>query len=105
MLSICFADDHRHEWWVSNKVFDRLFTSALENGHLEPAFEEWRHVANANGGLSFSADEQSVARQLIAGLRMAATAEMARLGNVDLHTDDGSYKVSLEKLLAATDAM
>ena len=41
----------------------------------------------------------------MAGLRAAAIAELARLGDdVDLHTQDGTYKVSLEKLLAATDA-
>lgn len=28
----------------------------------------------------------------------------ARLGEVDLHTQGGTYRVSLEKLLAATDA-
>lgn len=100
MLSIYFADDH--EWWVSRDVFERLFTSALEHGQLVPSLEEWRHVAAANGGLSFDDDEQEVARQLMAGLRAAATAELARLGNVDLQTEDGTYKVSLEKLLVAT---
>lgn len=62
-------------------------------------------MADANGGLSFGDDEQDVARELIAGLRAAATAELARLGEVDLRTEDGTYKVSLEKLLAATDAV
>jgi len=104
MLSICFANDHEHEWWVSSKVFDRLFSSALEHGHIEPSLEEWRHVAAANGGLSFSDDEQDIARQLVTGLRAAARAELARLEleDVDLHTEDGTYKASLEKLLFAT---
>ena len=62
-------------------------------------------MAAANGGLSFGEDEQDVARELMAGLRAAAIAELARLGDVDLHTQDGTYKVSLEKLLAATDAV
>jgi hypothetical protein len=103
MLSICFADDR--EWWVSRDVFERLFTSALEHRQLAPSLEEWRHVATANGGLSFDEDEQGVAWELMAGLRAAATAELARLGNVALQTEDGTYKVSLEKLLVATAAV
>ena len=59
-------------------------------------------MAAANGGLSFDQDEQGVARELMAGLRAAAMAELARLGNVDLQTEDGTYKISLEKLLVAT---
>jgi hypothetical protein len=103
MLSICFTEDHKHEWWVSSSVFERLFSSAIEHGQLAPSLEEWQYVAAANGGLSFGEDEQDVARELMAGLRAAAIAELARLGDVDLHTQDGTYKVSLEKLLAATD--
>jgi len=105
MLSICFTEDLEHEWWVSSTVFERLFSSALEHGQLEPSLEEWRHVAAANGGLSFSDDERGVARELMTGLRAAASAELARLGDVDLQTEDGSYKVSLEKLLVATDVV
>lgn len=103
MLSICFTPDHKHEWWVSSRVFERLFSSALEHGQLAPSLEEWRYVAAANGGLSFDDDEQGVARELMTGLRAAASAELVRLGDVDLYTEDGTYKVSLEKLLAATD--
>lgn len=103
MLSICFTEDHEHEWWVSSTVFERLFSSALEHGQLESSLEEWRHVAAANGGLSFSDDERGAARELMAGLRAAASAELVRLGDVDLQTEDGTYKVSLEKLLAVTD--
>lgn len=103
MLSICFTEDHKHEWWVSSRVFERLFSSAIEHGQLAPSLEEWQHVAAANDGLSFGEDEQDVARELMAGLRAAAIAELARLGDVDLHTQDGTYRVSLEKLLAATD--
>jgi hypothetical protein len=101
MLSIRFDTDH--EWWVSGRVFERLFLSALEHGHLAPSLEEWRHVADANGGFSLGRLETSVARDLLNGLRAAAIAELARLGNVDLHTQDGTYKVSLEKLLAVTE--
>ena len=90
---------------MSGRVFERLFLSALEHGQLAPSLEEWRYVAVANGGLSFDEDEQDVARELMAGLRAAAIAELARLGDVDLHSQDGTYKVSLEKLLAATDAV
>lgn len=105
MLSICFTEDHEHEWWVSSTVFERLFSSALEHGQLVPSFEEWRHVAVANGGLSFSDDERGVARELMTGLRAAARAELARLGDVDLRTEDATYKVSLERLLVATDVV
>lgn len=103
MLSICFTEDHKHEWWVSSRVFERLFSSAIEHGQLAVSLEEWQHVAAANGGLSFGADEQNVARELMAGLRAAAIAELTRLGDVDLNTQDGTYKVSLEKLLVATE--
>lgn len=101
MLSIRFDTDH--EWWVSGRVFERLFLSALKHGQLAPSLEEWRHVADANGGFSLARLEPGVARDLITGLRAAASAELARLGEVDLHTEDGTYKVSLEKLLAVTE--
>jgi hypothetical protein len=101
MLSIRFDTDH--EWWVSSRVFERLFLSALEHGQLAPSLEEWRHVADANGGFSLARLEPAIARDLIAGLRTAASAELVRLGNVDLRTEDGTYKVSLEKLLAIPD--
>jgi len=101
MLSIRFDDDR--EWWVSSKVFERLFLSALDHDQLAPALEEWRHVADANGGFSLADIEPATARDLKAGLRAAASAELVRLGDVDLQTEDGTYKVSLEKLLAVTD--
>jgi hypothetical protein len=100
MLSICFTEDHENEWWVSSEVFQRLFSSALEHGQLAPSLEDWRHVAAANGGLSFDDNERDIARELMIGLRAAASAELARLGDVDLRTQDGTYKVSLGKLLA-----
>ena len=101
MLSIRFDDDR--EWWVSSKLFERLFLSALDHDQLAPGLEEWRHVADANGGLSLTDVEAVAARDLKAGLRAAASAELARIGDVDLQTEDGIYKVSLEKLLAITD--
>jgi hypothetical protein len=100
MLSIRFDKDH--EWWVSGRVFERLFLSALEHGHLAPSLEDWRHVADANGGISLARLQPAIARDLMAGLRAAASAELARLEDVDLQTEDGTYKVSLEKLLALT---
>ena len=103
MLSIRFDKDH--EWWVSGRVFERLFLSALEHGHLAPSLEEWRHAADANGGFSLARLDPAVARDLKIGLRAAAIAELERLGEVDLRTADGTYKVSLEKLLALVDAM
>jgi hypothetical protein len=101
MLSIHFDTDH--EWWVSGRVFERLFLSALEHGQLAPSLEEWQYVAAANGGLSFGKEEQDIACELMAGLRAAAIAELARLGDVDPHPG-WNLQGSLEKLLAATDA-
>ena len=100
MLSIRFDKDH--EWWVSGRVFERLFLSALEHGDLAASLEEWRHVADANGGFSLARLEPAIARDLTTGLRAAASAELTRLGDVDLQTEDGTYKVSLEKLLILT---
>jgi hypothetical protein len=100
MLSICFTEDPAHEWWVSGKVFDRLFASALKRGDVAPSLQDWQYVAAANGGLSFSEDERGVARELMTGLGAAARAELVRLGDVDILSEDGTYKVSLEKLLA-----
>jgi len=100
MLSIQFGSDC--EWWVSSDVFQRLFSSALEHGQLALSLDEWRHVAAANGGLSFDDSEREVAHELMTGLRAAASAELARLGDVDLYTEAGTYKVSLGKLLAAS---
>jgi hypothetical protein len=97
MLSIRFDSDH--EWWVPGRVFERLFQRALENGQLGTDLSEWQHVADANGGVSLVDIEPAVARALTAGLRAAASAELVRLGDVDQHTDDGTYKASLEKLL------
>jgi hypothetical protein len=102
MLSIYFAANR--EWWVSSDVFERLFLTALEHGHLAPSLADWRHVAAANGGLSFDDDEPGIARELMTRLRAAARAELARIGDVDLHSEDGTYKVSLEKLVAAIDS-
>jgi len=48
MLSIRFDTDH--EWWISSQVFERLFVSALDHDQLSRELEEWRHVADANGG-------------------------------------------------------
>jgi hypothetical protein len=97
MLSIRF--DSAREWWVPGRVFGRLFQSALASGQLGTDLSEWQHVANANGGVALADLEPAVARALTVGLRAAASAELIRLGDVDQHTDDGTYKASLEKLL------
>jgi hypothetical protein len=97
MLSIRF--DTEREWWVSGRIFERLFLSALEHGQLAPLLEEWRHVADANGGLSFDRVEQGVAAELMVGLRAEARAGWRGSGNVDLQTEDGTYRVSLGKTL------
>lgn len=101
MLSIQF--DRDHEWWAPGAVVERLFESALADGQLAPAMAEWREVADANGGLSFPELEPDVADELRAGLRAAATAELARLGHAAPNSEDATYRASLEKLLAATE--
>lgn len=103
MLSIRFADGH--EWWVSNQVFERLFSSALEHNQLAPALEEWLHVADANGGMSLADLEPEVARDLTTGLRAAAVAELAQVTDADPHTLDGTYETSLKKLVAMLDEL
>jgi hypothetical protein len=103
MLSIRFDEDH--EWWVSGRAFERLFLSAFEHGQLTPTLEEWRHVADANGGFSLVRLDPAVSRDLIVGPRTAARAELARLGHVDVHSEDGTYQVSLERLLAVTEGL
>jgi hypothetical protein len=103
MLSIRFGQDR--EWWVSGRIFERLFLSALEHGQLAPSLEDWRHVADANGGFSLAHLEPGVSRALTEGLRAAAMAELARLGAVDLQTTDGGYKTALERLLKVIEGL
>jgi hypothetical protein len=98
MLSIRF--DRDREWWVSASVLERLFRSAIENGHLAPALDEWQHVADANGGLSLASIDAAVANELVAGLRAAAHAEVERLPSLNLRAEDQSYLASLQRLLA-----
>ena len=100
MLSIRF--DNEHEWWVPGDVFERLFQSALDHGQLAPHLEEWRHVADANGGISLKDVDPDVARALTTGLRAAATTELAGLEQTRQDTKDRTYMTSLEKLLAIT---
>jgi len=67
---------------------------------LALSLEEWRQVADAKGGFSLARLEPAVARDLTT----RSSCGLARLGNVDLQTEDRTYKVSLEKLLAAPDS-
>jgi hypothetical protein len=62
-----FDDDH--EWWVSGRVFERLFRFALAHVHLELSLEDRRHVTDANGGSSWADIEPAIARDLKAGPR------------------------------------
>ena len=96
MLSISFDSDH--EWWVSGKIFDRLFQSALDRG-MSPNLEQWRDVANANGGLDLSLIEPAEADELLAALRSTAERELARLEATDPASEDGSYRISLLKFM------
>jgi hypothetical protein len=100
VLSIRF--DNEHEWWVPGGVFDRLFQSALDHGQLAPDLEEWRHVVDANGGISLTDLDPDVALALTMGLRAAATTELAGLEQMRQDTEDRTYMTSLEKLLTIT---
>jgi hypothetical protein len=97
MLSIRFAPDK--EWWVSGKVFERLFQAALERGKMPAKLERWQHVADANGGFDVSSIERSEAEQLTAALRSTAEAELDLVRTASLNSEDGTYRVSLLKLL------
>jgi hypothetical protein len=100
MLSIRFRPEN--EWWVSGKIFDRLFQAALDSGTIPPDLEHWRHVADANGGFDLSGLEPGDADQLTAGLRRTAERELARLGNVNPASESGAYRCSLLALLDVT---
>lgn len=101
MLSIQLNADK--EWWVSGNIFDRLFQSALSEGIMPPNLEYWLHVADANGGLNLSIIEPAVANDLVTALRYTAEHEVTRLANAALTSEDGSYRISLLKLLEVTD--
>jgi hypothetical protein len=101
MLSIRFGGEK--EWWVSGKVFDRLFQFALDSERLPPGLEQWRHIADANGGFSFDSMDWFEADQLRRGLREAAQHQLTRLENVSDESEAGTYRASLLKLLEASD--
>jgi hypothetical protein len=52
MLSILF--DSKTERWVSGGIFQRLVEAALRGGTMPPHLEEWRYIAEANGGMTLS---------------------------------------------------
>ena len=98
MLSIRF--DSKREWWVSGRAFARLFQTALRDGVMPANLEDWFHAAEANGGLDVSEIDQSEAGALVAALYSTAEREVEQLRNADQATEDGSYRISLQKLLA-----
>lgn|SRR5580704_13725428 len=101
MLSIRFSGEN--EWWVSGKVFDKLFQAAIDSGRLPLTMQHWRYVATANGGFSFSAMDLSEANELSKALRETAKDELARLEDVNEESETGTYRKSLVKLLEASD--
>jgi hypothetical protein len=98
MLSIRFGPDT--EWWVSAGTFARLFETALREGTMPAHPEQWLHVADANGGLDVSQLAPAEAGELTAALRSTAEREVQRLQDRAATSPDGSYRVSLQKLLA-----
>lgn len=101
MLSIRFSSDR--EWWVSGQVFARLFQTALRSGIMPAGLEEWFHVAEANGGLDLSQIPTAEARELVAALQSTAEREVQFFQDSALATEDSSYRISLQKLLALHD--
>lgn len=94
MLSISF--DRDREWWVSGTVFDRLYDAAIANSTMPSDLIVWRHIADANGGLSVHRQPPTDAQRFTSALR-----DTARL---ELHTaaespENETYRVSLENLL------
>jgi len=99
MLSIRFTDNK--EWWVSDKIFDRLFQSALKSG-MSSNLEHWQHVVNANGGVDFSEIKDPEVLVLISTLRSTAEHDVTTIGNVNSATEDGSYRDGLLRFLDIT---
>lgn len=97
MLSIRFDDNT--EWWVSGQCFQRLFQSALDLAVLPSDLAHLRDVAEANGGLEVSLLDVGERQALTQALWQAARFDLQRLRPVDLLSDDGSYQISLQKLL------
>ena len=102
MLSITF--DTKSEWWVPSHTFERLFQSALDAGDLPASFEEWMHIAVANGGLDLSLLEPAVSTGLVTGLRKTAVRDVSRFGDEPVTTEDGDYALALRKFLNATES-
>jgi hypothetical protein len=99
MLSIVFKP--KGEWWVSSAVFDRLFQSALDHGEIAPAMGHWHDIVTANGGFDLSDAPVSEAEQLTLGLHRTAERELVLLREVTPQSEEGTYRASLLKLLAA----
>lgn len=99
MLSIMFAENR--EWWVSGPVFERLFDAAMNEGFMPERLERWRHETDANGGIYLPDRPADDARTFIGALSRAARSELKKFADVDLDTQDGTYVVSLQKLLVA----
>jgi hypothetical protein len=102
MLSIRF--DSKTEWWVSSETFARLVEAALRDGVMPAHLEEWRHIADANGGLDLSQLAPADADEFVAAIRSTAEREVQRLRHASATTPDGSYRVSLQKLLTLEQA-
>jgi hypothetical protein len=102
VLSIRF--DAKTEWWVSGGTLARLFEVALRDGLMPAHLEQWLHIADANGGLDLSQLAPTEAADLAAALRSTAEREVQRLADTSETTPDGSYRVSLQKLLSLNQA-
>lgn len=98
MLSIRF--NSKADWWVSGEAFTRLFEAALRGGNMPADLRKWLDVADANGGLDLSRLAPDDASVITAALRVTAERETEHLKNARPTTPDGSYRASLEKLLA-----
>jgi hypothetical protein len=100
MLSIRFGEDR--EWWTSSGNFERLLSSAIQNGQVAPEHAELRDVAAANGGLDLLDDVDAVTGdRLVSGLQAAARHDLEVLTDTPSGSIDDSYRVSLGKFLEA----
>lgn len=98
MLSIRFDDEH--EWWAPGGVVERLFLEAVAHRRIAPELEEWRHIADANGGFSLVGEDPAVAQAVRDGLLAEARDQLDRFCQGTLQQDDATYRASLEKLVA-----
>jgi hypothetical protein len=69
-----------------------------------PHLEQWRHVADANGGFDLSSMAPMEADQLVTALRRTAERELLRVGSVSPNSEADAYRLGLTQLLKSLPA-